>query len=324
VRVAAIGGVIAWGLLAGGVGGIGLGRASADVVPGGDARDGGSTGLAGAHPGTEQPTRRSGPDSTADDPDGPAGPAKRDPDPKDPDSAHGHHTGTWPKGGDWPEHGDWPGGRPPREPGDPDWPCHGGGDPDPGGGYGSPGAGGGGGGGSGGGVVSRPAWPTSPYPSQPPTVAEPAEPELTELTDEPAAALGGGGAFDAPGVGAAPVPVGLPIFLAPPAPNALIETVPPPSMSSPLPSSPAALPGQQPSVGLPIPISTAIGAAPPAGFRVGYAPYLRTADTSEIAGLAVPGVAGIVALTAIGGFVGYRQAKSGVAVRTAGTSKFLR
>lgn len=61
----------------------------------------------------------------------------------------------------------------------------------------------------------------------------------------------------------------------------------------------------------------------PDTFRIGYSDYLRTAEVSQIIAAAVPGVAGIVLLTTAGGFVGYRQAKAGRAVRTIGTSRFL-
>ena len=44
---------------------------------------------------------------------------------------------------------------------------------------------------------------------------------------------------------------------------------------------------------------------------------------AELAGVALPGLAGIFGLTALGGLVGYRQAKAGHAVRTAGTARFL-
>ena len=61
----------------------------------------------------------------------------------------------------------------------------------------------------------------------------------------------------------------------------------------------------------------------PASFRVGYPEYLREAKTGEVAALAVPGVLGLLALTALGGVVGYRQARAGHLVRAAGTARFL-
>jgi hypothetical protein len=74
---------------------------------------------------------------------------------------------------------------------------------------------------------------------------------------------------------------------------------------------------------------TPVSAPPPAGgadaggYRAGYADYLRVADTTEIAAVAVPGTTGLVALTALGGVLGYRQAKAGRALRANGTARFL-
>lgn len=62
----------------------------------------------------------------------------------------------------------------------------------------------------------------------------------------------------------------------------------------------------------------------PASFRVGYPQYLREAKVGEVAVFALPGVLGILALTALGGVVGYRQAKAGRVIRAAGTARFLR
>lgn len=61
----------------------------------------------------------------------------------------------------------------------------------------------------------------------------------------------------------------------------------------------------------------------PTAFRAGYPEYLRDAALAEIAGMALPGVAGLMVLTGVGGLMGYRQAKAGHAVRAAGTARFL-
>ncbi len=66
------------------------------------------------------------------------------------------------------------------------------------------------------------------------------------------------------------------------------------------------------------------GSQVPDSFRVGYPNYLRDAKIGEVAVFALPGIAGILALTALGGFLGYRQAKAGHVVRAAGTARFLR
>jgi len=65
-----------------------------------------------------------------------------------------------------------------------------------------------------------------------------------------------------------------------------------------------------------------VGVPPP--MRAGYPDYLHNAGLAEIAALAAPGVASILMLTAGGGFIGYRQAKAGHAVRTEGIARFLR
>jgi hypothetical protein len=55
-------------------------------------------------------------------------------------------------------------------------------------------------------------------------------------------------------------------------------------------------------------------AVPASSYRIGYPDYLRSAGLSQVAALAVPGIAGILVLTGAGGLVGYRQAKAGHAV----------
>ncbi len=91
-----------------------------------------------------------------------------------------------------------------------------------------------------------------------------------------------------------------------------------------LPAAPRQGTAQPPPARQPLPATAGSNVAMPASsYRVGYGEYLRTAGPSQIAALAVPGLAGILVLTGAGGFVGYRQAKSGRAVRTAGTARFV-
>ncbi|MCV7153873.1 hypothetical protein [Mycolicibacterium pyrenivorans] len=73
----------------------------------------------------------------------------------------------------------------------------------------------------------------------------------------------------------------------------------------------------------PLPATAAGNVAMPASYRVGYGEYLRTAGIPQIAALAVPGVAGILVLTATGGLLGYRQAKAGRAVCTTRSVRFM-
>jgi hypothetical protein len=140
---------------------------------------------------------------------------------------------------------------------------------------------------------------------------------------EPAVVDGGAGVVPPGLVALAPLPVALPlIVLSPPALNLPARPVAPPPPATPQ-SAPRA-PAQEPSAGREtLPAAPPGRADMPETFRVGYPEYLRSARMVEVAGLAVPGVAGILVLTAVGGLVGYRQAKAGFAVRAGGTSRFL-
>lgn len=93
------------------------------------------------------------------------------------------------------------------------------------------------------------------------------------------------------------------------------------------PPAPAAPPrvAQEPPPARPVePVENALaGSRPPAPTRVGYGDTLRTAGTSQLAALALPGVVGILILTALGGVVGYRQAKAGQTVRARSTARFM-
>ncbi|MCV7176854.1 hypothetical protein [Mycolicibacterium sphagni] len=69
--------------------------------------------------------------------------------------------------------------------------------------------------------------------------------------------------------------------------------------------------------------SAGAGTEAPPSTRVGYPRYLQEAKMGEIAAVALPGFAGLLGLTALGGVFGYRQAKAGHVVRTAGTTRFM-
>jgi hypothetical protein len=56
--------------------------------------------------------------------------------------------------------------------------------------------------------------------------------------------------------------------------------------------------------------------------RQGYPEYLRSARITQVATMALPGLAGLIALTASGSVVGYRQANSGRSLRS-GAERFL-
>lgn len=65
-------------------------------------------------------------------------------------------------------------------------------------------------------------------------------------------------------------------------------------------------------------------APPPESVRLGYPEYLRQATMTELASVALPGLAAILGLTALGGLLGYRQAKAGYQLPAAGAGRFLR
>ncbi len=186
---------------------------------------------------------------------------------------------------------------------------------------GSPGAGGGGGGGGGPSLALPPV-------SGPPKAAEQAPTgmpdELDELPEvrvgaDDAGAPAGLGGPTAPAAPFAAVPVPGPPVGSPP------EGAPPPAGPAitghvpAVPAVPRPTPDERPASAAPEAVPTFV----PDGFRAGYATYLRSASIGEVAGLAALGVSGLAAATAVGGLIGFRQAKAGLAVRAAGTARFL-
>ena len=65
------------------------------------------------------------------------------------------------------------------------------------------------------------------------------------------------------------------------------------------------------------------GIQPPAPVRLGYPDDLRDADLAKVVSMALPGLAAMFGMTAIGGVVGYRQARAGYLLRAAGVGRFL-
>lgn len=92
-------------------------------------------------------------------------------------------------------------------------------------------------------------------------------------------------------------------------PNSIVAGAPPAMRG------PAATPA-------PPPATAAVPVEAPA--RLGYQRYLRTAKVSDMAVVALPGVAGLVLMTVSGGFIGYRQANSIRFIRVEGAERFLR
>jgi hypothetical protein len=91
-----------------------------------------------------------------------------------------------------------------------------------------------------------------------------------------------------------------------------------------LPVTPRGVSAEPPAGREPLPANVGSNVAVPAtSYRIGYTEYLRNAGLSQVAALAVPGLAGMLVLTGAGGLVGYRQAKAGHAVHTSGTARFV-
>jgi hypothetical protein len=176
-----------------------------------------------------------------------------------------------------------------------------------------PGPGGGGGGGGAPEVPSgRPALPPAmqlPSGLMPPAT-EPVEPSVIDVV---------------PGVGTAAVdlpiaPITLPVIVAPAAGLGAGGGPAGPA----LPEAPRGVSAEPPAGRRLLPANVGSNVSlPAASYRIGYTDYLRSAGLSQVAALAVPGVAGMLVLTGAGGLVGYRQAKAGHAVRTSGIARFV-
>ncbi len=132
----------------------------------------------------------------------------------------------------------------------------------------------------------------------------------------------------APAAPAAPIaaPPAAPIA-PPPAP---VVAPPGPVVSVPLPAAPpvAAPPAAPNAPVLPVP-SEPPAAQPhsvpalPDSFRLGYADYLRTASTSDLLFAVLPGLAGMLLMTAAGGAVGVRQARAAQTLPSPQIARFL-
>jgi hypothetical protein len=128
----------------------------------------------------------------------------------------------------------------------------------------------------------------------------------------------------------APPPVAPPRPVVPPAVPP-VDVAPPPAVGRPggqlhVPSSIVA--GAPPGMRGPAPENVpppAAGAGPvevPAT-RLGYQRYLRTAKVTDMAVVALPGVLGLVLMTAGGTVIGHRQARASNMLRHAGTARFM-
>ena len=163
---------------------------------------------------------------------------------------------------------------------------------------------------------------------------QPAEFDLSELdipkfdTAEPGEALNAptiaqalpAQPSDATGAGPAavdlsPPPAALPapVMLSPP-----IGSAPPPPPAAPL-TQAAIAPRVVPAP----PVQRQSSVDPARSVRLGYPEELRSADITELAMVALPGLAAIAGMTALGGVIGYRQARAGYVLQAAGAGRFL-
>lgn len=174
-------------------------------------------------------------------------------------------------------------------------------------------------GGGGGGAAPRISGPGR-SPKLPPVPTAPSARTVVIHAEPPAA--------PAPAVPVAPAPVVVPPVVLPPVPVVVPPLPAPPG--APAPASPAA-PAAPPAPGIqapstnpqPAPADSLGNRAIPESFRVGYADYLRMADVSDLMWAALPGTVGIMALTAAGGVVGYRQARAASVLPPARIARFL-
>jgi hypothetical protein len=169
--------------------------------------------------------------------------------------------------------------------------------------------------------------PAAPAPEAPAPEAPAPDPVL----DASGGIVAGGGSdYQATGFGAAPV------LSAP----AVVMPVPPP-VAARIPEFPAAAPpglgsaaargGAEPAVSVHAVRQAATPEQAPARTesetigqtRLGYTEYLRRPGLPQLAGAALPGVAGILLLTIGGGVIGYRQAEAGRMIRSTGAARYL-
>lgn len=105
-----------------------------------------------------------------------------------------------------------------------------------------------------------------------------------------------------------PMPAAPAVGLPPGPPNA-------PTIAAPRSEPPAVQPHSAPSV--PVPHSV------PVSFRLGYSDYLRTASTSDLLFAVLPGLGGMLLMTAAGGAVGFRQARAARTLPSPQIARFL-
>ncbi|WP_243858593.1 hypothetical protein [Mycobacterium sp. DL440] len=130
-----------------------------------------------------------------------------------------------------------------------------------------------------------------------------------------------------PKLPAAPAPA----IATPPVAPAPVVAPPAPVISVPVPAAPpVGMPPAVPSA----PTNPALRSEPPAAqmvsvpavpesFRLGYADYLRMASTSDLLFAVLPGLGGMLLMTAAGGAVGFRQARAAQTLPSPQIARFL-
>jgi hypothetical protein len=177
-----------------------------------------------------------------------------------------------------------------------------------------------------------------PEPAPAPGPAFRTQEEAPPVVDSGGAAAGGGG-VDPLSVGVAaeppvlrapmviaPLPIPLPPALPPVAPiGGVAGAGPAPVVAADVAAAGARAPlirgSLQPTVK---PRSSSLTPMSGQATRLGYPRSLRNPTTAELAVLALPGTAGLLALTFSGGIIGYRQANSTRFIRTQSAARFLR
>jgi hypothetical protein len=172
--------------------------------------------------------------------------------------------------------------------------------------------------GNGGGGEPRSSGSTARASNLPPVPSAPSARSVVIRAEPPASAA----------VGVAPAPVVVPPVIAAPlvapvAPPEGLPSVPGPAPAAPMPPVISQPPAGQPGI-QPLPTVAVNVPGVPETFRVGYPDVLRTADLEALIIATVPGVSGMVALTAAGAMLGYRQARAAQAVRATAIARFMR
>jgi hypothetical protein len=159
-------------------------------------------------------------------------------------------------------------------------------------------------------------------------------PEPEPVLDASGGVATGGSDYQATGFGGAPV-LSAPIVAVPVLPPAAARFPAFPPAATPRPGIGSAVTrGPAAELGSTAQGSRAAGAQeqPSAGTvramsgqtsRQGYTDYLRSPGLPQLAGAALPGVAGIVVMTLGGGVIGYRQANAGRMIRASGAARYL-